>query len=136
AAGTAGTKAGTRNNQVRNPVSNTGAQPPPDHLDAIKDEITSRWGVVSLLDLLKEADWLTGLHTEFTTIATRERLSPGQLRKRLLLILFALGTNIGIKRIVHSGPHGVTEAQLRGTRRNYVTRDGLRRAIAAVVGET
>jgi hypothetical protein len=55
--------------------------------------------VVSLLDLLTEADWLTGRHTEFTTIATRERLSAGQLRKRLLLILFALGTNIGIKRI-------------------------------------
>jgi hypothetical protein len=50
--------------------------------------------------------------------------------------LFALGTNIGIKRIVNSGARGVTEAQLRGTRRTYVTRDGLRRAIAAVVGET
>jgi len=58
-----------------------------------------------------------------------------ELRKRLL-ILFALGTNIGIKRIVTSGPHGVTEAQLRGTRRNYISRDGLRRAIAAVVNET
>jgi hypothetical protein len=123
-AGTSGAKVGTRKNQVWITVSKAGAQPPPDHLDAIKDEITSRWGVVSLLDLLKEADWVTGLHTEFTTIATRERLSPGQLRKRLLLILFALGTNIGIKRIVHSGAHGVTEAQLRGTRRNYITRDG------------
>lgn len=92
--------------------------------------------MVSLLDLLKEADWLTGFHTEFTSIATRERLDPAELRKRLLLILFALGTNIGIKRIVNSGAHGVTEAQLRGTRRTYVTRDGLRRAIAAVMGET
>ncbi|MEV0217775.1 transposase, partial [Micromonospora sp. NPDC050695] len=99
-------------------------------------EVTRRWGVVSLLDLLKEADWLTDLHTEFTSIATREHLAPGELRKRLLLVLFALGTNIGVKRIVHSGDHGVTEAQLRRTRHLFVTRDGLRRAIAAVVGAT
>jgi len=135
-AGTSGTRVGTRKNQVWITVSKTGAQPPPDHLDAVKDEVTGRWGVVSLLDVLKEADWLTSLHTEFTSIATRERLAPAELRKRLLLILFALGTNIGIKRIIHSGAHGVTEAQLRGTRRSYITRDGLRRAIAAVVNET
>jgi TnpA family transposase len=134
--GAAGCKVGTRKNQVWITVSKSGPQPPPDHLDDIKDEVTGRWGVVSLLDLLKEADWLTGFHAEFTTIATREHLTAGELRKRLLLILFALGTNIGIKRIVNSGPHGVTEAQLRGTRRNYISRDGLRRAIAAVVGET
>ncbi len=134
--GTAGTKIGTRKNQVWISVSKAGAQPVPEHLDEVKDAVTGRWGVVSLLDLLKEADWLTGFHSEFTSIATRERLDPAELRKRLLLILFALGTNIGIKRIVNSGAHGVTESQLRGTRRTYVTRDGLRRAIAAVVGET
>lgn len=93
-------------------------------------------GVVSLLDLLKDADWLTGLHTAFSTVATRDMLAPAELRKRLLLILFALGTNIGINRIAQSGPHRVTEAQLRTTRHNYVARDGLRRAIAAVVNET
>src|SRR3954470_17790820 len=135
-AGTSGAKVGIRKNQVWITVSKTGAQPSPDHLDAIKDEITSRWGVVSLLDLLKEAYWLTGLHTEFTTIATRERLAPGQLRKRLLRILFAPGTNIGTRGMLHPGAHGVTGAQRRGPRRNYITRDGLRRAIAAVVGET
>jgi len=134
--GTSGAKIGIRKNQVWITVSKAGPQLPPANLGAIKDEVTRRWGVVSLLDLLKEADWLTDLHTEFNTIATRERLSPGELRKRLLLILFALGTNIGIKRMVHSGAHGVTEAQLRGTRRNYINRDGVRRAIAAVVNET
>ena len=134
--GDTGVKIGTRKNQVWITVSKTGPQLPPSNLGAIKDEVTDRWGVVSLLDVLKEADWLTDLHTEFSTIASRERLAPGDLRKRLLLILFALGTNIGIKRIVQSGAHGVTEAQLRGTRRNYITRDGLRRAIAAVVNET
>jgi hypothetical protein len=135
-AGTAGTSVGTRKGQVWISVSKQLAQPVPANLDAVKAEVTRRWGVVSLLDLLKEADWLTDLHTEFTSIATREHLAPGELRKRLLLVLFALGTNIGVKRIVHSGDHGVTEAQLRRTRHLFVTRDGLRRAIAAVVGAT
>jgi hypothetical protein len=134
--GTAGTSIGTRRNQVWITVSKQPKQVVPPYLDALKDEVTRRWGVVSLLDLLKEADWLTGLHTAFSTVATRDMLAPAELRKRLLLILFALGTNIGIKRIAQSGPHRVTEAQLRTTRHNYVARDGLRRAIAAVVNET
>ncbi|MGC4858779.1 Tn3 family transposase [Micromonospora sp. DT41] len=135
-AGTAGTSIGTRKGQVWISVSKQPAQPVPENLDAVKAEVIRRWGVVSLLDLLKEADWLTDLHTEFTSIATREHLNPGELRKRLLLVLFALGTNIGIKRIVHSGDHEVTEAQLRRTRHLFVNRDGLRRAIAAVVNAT
>jgi hypothetical protein len=98
--GAAGTKIGTRKNQVWITVSKPPAQPAPANLDAIKDEVIRRWGVVGLLDLLKETDWLPGFHTEFSTIATREHIGPEELRKRLLLILFALGTNIGIKRIV------------------------------------
>ncbi|MGB7981131.1 MAG: transposase [Candidatus Nanopelagicales bacterium] len=117
-------------------VSKQPAQPLPANLDAVKDEVIRRWGVVGLLDVLKEADWLTGLHTQFSTIATREHVGAGEPRKRLLLVLFALGTNIGIKRIVHAGDHRVSEAQLRRTRRNYISRDGLRRAIAAVVNTT
>jgi len=134
--GSAGVKIGTRKNQVWISVAKLPAQQAATQLDAIKDEVVRRWGVVGLLDVLKEADWLTGFHTEFTTVATREHITPAELRKRLLLILFALGTNIGIKRLIHAGDHGVTEAQLRGTRRTYVTRDGLRRAIADVVNET
>ncbi len=134
--GVAGTTVTTRKGQVWISVSRQPAQPVPANLDALKDEVIRRWGVVSLLDVLKEADWLTDLHTEFASIATRDQLAPAELRKRLLLVLFALGTNIGVKRIVHSGDHGVTEAQLRRTRHLFVNRDGLRRAIAAVVGET
>jgi hypothetical protein len=133
--GAAQAKVGTRKGQVWISVAKTPAQPSPENLDAIKDEVIRRWGVVGLLDVLKEADWLTDLHTEFQSIATREQLPAAELRKRLLLVLFALGTNIGIKRIVHPGDHGVTEAQLRRVRRNFISRDGLRRVIAAVVNE-
>jgi len=45
--------------------------------------------------LEKEIDYLTGFTSEFTTVATRENIPREQLRKRLLLALFALGTNMG-----------------------------------------
>ena len=48
--------------------------------------------MIDLLDVLKEVDYLTGFTSEFTTIATRENIPREQLRKRLLLALFALGT--------------------------------------------
>jgi len=135
--GTAGgVSIGTRKGQVWITVPRLTAQPEPDNLDAVKAEVISRWGIVSLLDVLKEADWFTDFTGELTTIPTREQIPTAELRRRLLLVLFALGTNIGIKRIATSGDHGVTEAQLRRVRRLYVTRDGLRCAIAEVVGDT
>ncbi|TCO60754.1 Tn3 family transposase [Actinocrispum wychmicini] len=135
--GTAGgVKVGTRKGQVWITVPKQTKQPEPTQLAALKDEVIDRWGMVSLLDVLKEADWLTSFHREFATVATREHITADELRRRILLVLFGLGTNIGIRRIVTSGDHGVTEAQLCRLRRNYLNRDGLRRAIAAVVGET
>src|SRR5919198_3253646 len=76
-----GARIGARNQQVWITVPRPVAQPEPDNLDAIKDELVRRWGVVSLLDVLTEADWLTDLHTEFTTVGAREGLSPAELRK-------------------------------------------------------
>jgi hypothetical protein len=87
----------------------------PDTLQALKREIVSRWGVIDLLDVLKEVDYLTGFTNEFTTIATRENIPREQLRRRLLLALFALGTNMGISKLVAAGEHGETEAVLRRT---------------------
>ena len=62
--------------------------------------------------------------------------APDRLRRRVLLVLFALGTNVGIRRIVATGEHGETEAALRRVRRTRVNRDNLRRAIARLVDAT
>jgi hypothetical protein len=65
-------------------------QPEPPTLAALKDEVAHRWGVVDLLDILKEADFLTGLTGEFTSVATRQAIPPQVLQRRLLPVLFAL----------------------------------------------
>lgn len=54
---------------------------------------------------------------------TRTRLPQGQLHvwkvplrsKRLLLVLYALGTDVGIKPVADGGGHGENEAALRAT---------------------
>ena len=51
-------------------------------------------------------------------------------------MLFALGTNMGIRQMAVTGEHGVGEAELRHVRATYVTRENLRAAITTVVNAT
>jgi TnpA family transposase len=109
----------------------------PPNLARLKQAVVERWGTLDLLDLLKEADLRTGLTEEFSSVASREVIARPTLRRRLLLVLFALGTNVGIKQIAAGGhDHGETEAALRHVRRLYVNPANLRRAIARVVNAT
>ena len=109
------------------------ALPAPVRLDQIKAEVQRRWGTLDLLDVLKDSDFLCEFTAEFASTARREIIDPEVLRRRLLLALFALGTNMGIKGVVSTGDHGESETALRYVRRHYVTRDNLRRAITRVV---
>ena len=112
------------------------ALPEPVGLDQIKTEVQRRWGTLDLLDVLKDSDLLCEFTQEFVSTASREVIDRDVLRRRLLLALFALGTNMGIKGVVSTGEHGETETALRYVRRHYITRDNLRRAITRVVNAT
>jgi len=116
-------------------------QPEPASLKALKEEISRRWGVIDLLNLLKDVDHVTGFTGDFSSVASRTITDPGVLQRRLLLCLYGLGTNVGIKRVadgvaVASGGAADTEAALRRTRRLFVNRDNLRSAIRTVVNAT
>lgn len=105
-------------------------------LAALKDEVVARWGVLDLLDVVKNADFLTGFTGQFTSVAAYERIPPNVLQRRLLLCMFALGTNMGIRSIVATREHGETERALRHVRRHFVTVDNLRAAIRQLVNAT
>jgi TnpA family transposase len=107
----------------------------PANLAALKGEIEGRWGVLDLLGVLGEVDYLTGFTDEFSSVASREITDRATLRRRLLLVLFALGTNVGIKHLA-DGECDETEAVLRRVRRLYVNRDNLRRALRRLVNAT
>ena len=100
------------------------------------DEVIRRWGALDLLDVLKDADFLTEFTAEFSSVATREVIDRSTLRRRRLLCLFALDTNIGIRQLVDTGEHGQTDAKLRYVRRHFITRDNRRCAITTFVSAT
>ncbi len=138
---TGGVRITTRRGEPWITVPTLKALSQPTNLAALKTEIERRWDL-DLLDVLKEADYLTDLTGEFTTVASREITSRDALRRRLLLVLFALGTNMGIAGIIDSATSGEgrgpaeTEAMLRRVRRLYVNRENLRSAIAKLVNAT
>ncbi|MFH9355468.1 Tn3 family transposase [Kitasatospora sp. NPDC017646] len=117
-------------------VSPLGKQEEPENLVALKAEIERRWGTIDLIDILKEAEFATGFTGEFASVASREALPREVLRRRLLLVLFALGTNMGIKRVAVTGKHGESEAVLRRIRHLFVNRTNLRGALVKLVNAT
>jgi TnpA family transposase len=111
--------------------------PKPKNLGALKAEVQHRWGTIDLLDILKDTAFITGFTGSFASVASREVLDRATLNRRLLLlVLFALGTNMGIRQMAVTGEHGVGEAELRHVRSTFVTRENLRAAITTVVNAT
>jgi hypothetical protein len=112
-------------------VSPLEAQPEPVSLGRLKSELVARWPMTSLLDILKETDLRAGFTEHFTSVAQREILDRDTLQKRLLLCLYGLGTNTGLKRVA-AGDHGESYSDLRYVRRRYIQKDHLRAATAHV----
>lgn len=108
------------------------AQPEPLILRALKGEVVRTWPSTGLLDMVKEADLEVLFTNSLRSVLTRENLPRAEAQKRLLLCLFGLGTNTGLKRVA-SGDDGVTADQLRYVRKRYITREGLRAANAQLV---
>ena len=101
--------------------------PEPAGLLALKTEIGHRWPMTSLLDVLKETALATGFLRHFKTSASREVL-PREVRdRRLLLCLYGLGTNAGLKRVA-GGTSEVSYDELLHIRHRYIHPGALRAA--------
>lgn len=111
------------------------AAPDPINLRQLKGEINRLWHKTSLLDILKETDLRVDFTRKFKSMGTREILDRETLQKRLLLCLFGMGTNTGLKRI-NTGIDGEITQDLIYVRRRYIHKDQLRSAIASVVNAT
>lgn len=113
-------------------LSPSEAQEEPMNLSKIKAEIMRQWPMTSLLDVLKEADLRINFTEHFKTVAAHERLDRATIQKRLILALYGLGTNTGLKRI-SAGNHGETYLDLMYIKRKFINKDNLHNAISAVV---
>ncbi len=116
-------------------VSPSPAQPEPPMLIHLGREIDGQWGMTNLLDIFKEAALRIGFDDEFKSVASREHLDPRARQKRLLLCLYALGTNAGIRQI-SLGEHGEKYDDLLYFNQRFIRKENLRAANARVVDAT
>ena len=107
----------------------------PKGLAGLKVEIGRRWPMTGLLDTLKETALYTGFLDVFETSATREALSREVRDQRLLLSLYGLGTNVGLKRIAAGTPR-FSHDELLHIRRRYIDPTSLRTAVMRVADAT
>jgi TnpA family transposase len=107
-------------------------QPEPANIIKLKSEIMKQWPMTNLLDIFKETDLRLSFTDCFKTMASHERLDRSIIQKRLLLALFGLGTNAGLKRI-SAGNNGESFSDLLYIRRKFINKDNLRKAISLVV---
>jgi Tn3 transposase DDE domain len=96
-------------------LTDVDAVPEPRNLRRLKAAIRDRWGTVPLLDMLAETALRTGCLDAFAPVGNRSELAAATLFQRLLLTVYAYGTNTGI-RAVAAGDHGHSEDELRYVR--------------------
>jgi len=107
------------------------AQSEPANITRLKTEVGKRWPMTSLLDVLKEVDLRVGFTGNFQSASSREALTGETLQRRLLMCLYGLGTNTGIKRVCSTIP-GENYQDLVYVRRRFIHKDSLRAAIIKV----
>ena len=110
-------------------------QPEPVGLIDLKSEIGRSWPMTGLLDVLKETALDTQFLDCFESSASREALAHDVRNRRLLLALYALGTNAGLKRVA-AGVADVSTDELAHVHRRYIDAGALRAACARVANAT
>ena len=105
----------------------------PKFIQQLKEAVLAKWGVIDLLDVLKEVDLRENFTSCFSTAGNREILDRETIRKRLLLCNFAIGTNAGLKRTAGASKGAVTFEELRHIRNFFLNKDDLREAINTVI---
>lgn len=105
----------------------------PKLIGLLKQGILNRWGIIDLLDVLKEVDLREHFTSAFKTAGNREILDKSDIQKRLLLCFFSLGTNTGFKRTAGASQGAVSLEELRHIKRFFVNKEDLREAIDIVI---
>lgn len=109
------------------------AQKEPDNIIALKQEITKRWFGVGLIDIFKEASLRTRFTKHFQSSGNRIILDAETYTKRALLALYAIGTNIGIKKCVDASNDDSIYSDLRYVKRKFINSANVREAIVEVI---
>lgn len=105
----------------------------PKVIHRLKEAILEKWGVIDLLDIIKEVDLRENFTDCFSTAGNRTILDRETIRKRLLFSIFSIGTNTGLKRTASASKSAVTFEELRHIKTFFLNKDDLREAINIVI---
>jgi len=110
------------------------AQQEPENIDKLQNEIVKQFLSINLIDILKECDLLIDFTNEMKTIARSSNISQDDLRKRLLLCIYGIGSNTGLKRIsIANGD--VKYSDLRYVKKRFINKTNLSNAIRVIVNK-
>ena len=102
-------------------ISPSEPQADPPNIKKLHREIQKRWSTISLIDILKEADLQVGFSEKVNTVASRENIPKEKLQKRLLLSLYGIGSNTGLKRM-SAANNDVNYSDLRYVKRKFINK--------------
>jgi TnpA family transposase len=113
-------------------ISPSEAQKEPENIDELQKNILQKWSSINLIDILKECDLLINFTQQMGTVSKSSSIDSDDLRKRLLLCLYGIGSNTGLKRIsIANGD--VNYEDLRYVKKRYVNAVNVRNAIRLVI---
>jgi TnpA family transposase len=115
-------------------VSPSAPQTEPMHLKAFQQAIKRRWMNTHLLDILKEVDLRIDFTKHFSTAGRMSSIDQNTLRKRLLLCLYAIGSNTGLTRI-STANNDANYTDLNYVKRRFLNTASVKAAIIDVVNE-
>ena len=104
----------------------------PDNIIKLQQEINNKWSSIHLIDILKESDLRINFTKELETIGKSSNINSLDLQKRLLLCIFGIGSNTGLKRISIAN-EDVNYSDLRYVRKRHINHTNIRNAIGRIV---
>jgi TnpA family transposase len=104
----------------------------PENIVKLQQEINKQWSSIHLIDILKECDLRINFTKELQTIGKGSSIKDFDLQKRLLLCIFGIGSNTGLKRISIANDD-VNYSDLRYVKKRYINVTNIRNAIRVLV---
>ncbi len=113
-------------------VTPSPAQTEPENIIKLQQEISHKWSSIHLIDILKECDIRINFTEQFNSISKSSSILSSNFQKRLLLGLFGIGSNTGLKRISIAN-EGISYDDLRYIKKRYINKYNIRNAIVKVI---
>ena len=107
------------------------AQAESNNIGIIKKHLQEKWEGTNLIDMIKEVDIENHFTHDFISYGEKIYLKPNEISERILLTIFGLGTNVGLKHMCAGNAH-VSEHQLRHIKNYFLSPDNLKNALSKV----